>query len=109
MDFLCAGRQLRSRSRFSASEIEMRNKTQIQKVSGQPTRKASGQPSSLAPEISLIAFLTAMLLLRVLDICSTASVDPACTPTTANRAAISCATRPDQGPSINAFQAASIR
>jgi hypothetical protein len=102
MDFLCAGRQLRSRSRFSASEIEMRIKTQIQKV--------SGQPSSLAPEISLIAFLTAMLLLRVVDICSTtASIDPACTPTAANRAAISCAIRPDQGLNTNAFQAASIR
>jgi hypothetical protein len=67
----------------------MRTKTQIQKV--------SGQPGSLAPEISLIAFLSAMVLLRMLDLYSPgAAINPACSPTLADRAVISCAIRPDQ-------------
>ncbi|MGP8233532.1 MAG: hypothetical protein ACLQL2_12855 [Methylovirgula sp.] len=67
----------------------MRTKTQIQ--------KASGQPSNLAPEISLIAILGAAILLRVLDICATTVTDdPACSSTPANRAVISCAIHGDQ-------------
>ncbi len=67
----------------------MRTKTQIQKV--------SGQPSKLAPEISLIAILLSAILLRVVDICAaTPAVDPACSPTPANRAIVSCAVRGDQ-------------
>ena len=67
----------------------MRTKTQIQKV--------SGQPSKLAPEISLIAILLSAILLRVVDICAaTPAVDPACSPTPANRAIVSCAVRGGQ-------------
>jgi hypothetical protein len=101
MDFLCSDGQLKARGRFSASETKMRTKTQIQKV--------SGQPSKLAPEISLIAFLAGAILLRVVDICAaTPAVDPACTPTPANRALISCAVRGDQ--TLNALPVqASIR
>jgi hypothetical protein len=41
--------------------------------------------------------LTAMVLLRILDICSPPAVEnPDCTPTLANEAVISCAVRPDQ-------------
>jgi len=101
MDFLCPDGQLKARGRFSASETKMRTKTQIQKV--------SGQPSKLTPEISLIAFLIGAILLRVIDICATTpAVDPACTPTPANRAQISCAVRGDQNLNALPLQA-SIR
>ncbi len=80
----------------------MRTKTQAQKV--------AGQPSDLAPEISLIAILFAAILLRVLDICAaTPAVDPACTPTPANRAVISCAVRGDQNWNALSVQAANGR
>jgi hypothetical protein len=76
-----------------ASEIEMRTKTGTQNASG---RQVS-EPPSAAPEIALIAILTAMVLLRILDICSPPAVEnPNCTPTLANEAVISCAIRPDQ-------------
>jgi hypothetical protein len=77
----------------SASEIQMKTKMGTQNVSG---RQVSGPPSA-APEIALIAILTAVVLLRILDICSPPAVEnPDCTPTLANEAVISCAIRPDQ-------------
>jgi hypothetical protein len=78
---------------LSASEIRMKTKTGTQNVSG---RQVSGPPSA-APEIALIAILTAVVLLRILDIYSPPAVEnPDCTPTLANEAVISCAVRPDQ-------------
>ena len=67
----------------------MSMKTQIQKV--------SGQPSDLTPEISLIAILVGAILLRLVDLSATTpAVDAGCNPTPANRAVISCAVRGDQ-------------
>jgi hypothetical protein len=71
----------------------MRTKMETQNVSG---RQISGPPSA-APEYTLIAILVAMVLLRILDICSPPAVNnPDCTPTLANQAVISCAVRPEQ-------------
>jgi hypothetical protein len=98
MEFLRGFRQLKARSRFSASEIEMKTKMGMPNVSGQ---QLPDRPSE-APEWTLIAILGAMVLLRILDIFSPQAVEnPDCTPTLANQAVISCAVRPDQNRAVH--------
>ncbi len=75
----------------------MKTKTQIQNVSGEP---------SDAPEITLIAILVSMVLLRILDVFSPpASEHPDCTATFANRAVIPCAILGDRNWGASSTQA----
>jgi len=72
----------------------MKTKTHAERVSRAPhpdAAKTSSELTDITPELTLIAILFGLILLRVLDLCAATPNSPACASPPANRAAISCA------------------
>jgi hypothetical protein len=72
----------------------MKTKTHAERVSRAPhpgAAKTSSELIDVTPELTLIALLFGLILLRVLDLCAATPDAPACAAPPANRAAISCA------------------